>query len=290
MSIGSIARIGWNYGKRVINVTPDLVFGLSGGGNATTQALSEAMLKGYRKGGMFNAAKTGWQTLEGAATKSNLGFWSKVKAGTINGSKATWEGFTNFAHNYKVGARAARMAGKSSILAGMWNGLKGFSKAVPYLGTALFVLFEIPNIYNAIKDQGLWQGAKETVKAGSRLCGAAGGAAAGAAIGSAICPGIGTAIGGLIGWFAGEALAGKITGKSYSEKKAEQQNQLAQVQQEMIEQQAQIAQAYQNAATANPYSYGLNPQAPTVFQSMPMNNQLNLKYANDFMFQKTFAG
>lgn len=287
-----------NYGKRIINVTPDLVFGMTGGGKATSEVLGNAMLNGYRQGGLFNAARSGWQTLEGASASSNLGFWGKVRTGIVDGGKATWEGISNFGHNFNVGSRAANIAalragGKNAgasiwagLKGGLGAGLKGFSKAIPYVGTALLVLFEIPNIYNAVKEKGLWQGLKETGKAGGRLLGAAGGAAAGAALGSAICPGIGTTIGSIVGWVAGEWLAGKIVGKSYSEEKQEQQEQLAQVQQQLVEQQSQAVQAYQTAATENPYA-AANPYA---MASNPfVQSALNQKFANDFMFRSTFG-
>ncbi len=279
MSITPILKTGFDYGKRIVNVTPELLYGLTGGGKATTEVLGNAMLNGYRNGGMFNAAKAGWQTLEGAVPK-NVSFGTRIWNGTVNGFNSVKSGFANFGHNWSVGSRAARMAGKSQLLGGLKAGLKGFSKAVPFLGTALLVAYELPNIFTAVKEKGLWQGVKETAKAGTKLCGAAGGAAAGAAIGSAICPGIGTAIGGLIGWLGGEWLAGKVTGKTYTEEKEEQQQQIAQAQEQMAEQQAQMAQAYQSAATAaNPFAgaYTANPFA---------NSALDYKYADDIFAPK----
>ncbi len=288
VNIMPVLNNGWNYARRIVRVTPDLILGMSGGGEATTEALSKAMLKGYREGGLFNAARSGWTTLENAVP-NNVSIGRRIYNGTVNGFKSIGEGFKNFGANYHTGemegilnfakkegltvAEATeKIAGKNKFWAGLKGGLKGFSKAMPFVGTALFALFELPNIFTAIKEKGLWQGVKETGKSVAKLGGAASGSAVGAAIGTAICPGIGTAIGGLIGWFVGEKAATAVVGKSYTEEKEEQQEQLAQAQEAIAQQQQQQVQAYQQTAQAysNPFAYGLRDN----------------KYANDIMAQQ----
>lgn len=163
-------------------------------------------------------------------------------------------------------AKAAKAAGKGffgQATAGVKGLFKGLGKNMPFLAAASTLLFELPNIWTATKEQGIGQGVKEVGKAGARLAGGA----AGAAIGSAICPGIGT----MVGWFVGDWLTGKVVGKSYSEKKAEAEEALAQAQAQAMQPQPQIP------FQGNPYN---NPYAMT----NPMYDY-NSPYANDIMMQ-----
>lgn len=244
------------YGKRIAKATPELLLG-------TGSDVIGAAARGT-KGSVLTKARAGFRALEGDIAKKQIkhgGFFKRL----FHNLKTTP---STIAASTKAGSRAARMAGKSTLKGGIKGFFKGVGKKMPFIGAALMVISELPNIFKATKEQGIGQGIKETVKAGARL----GGGAIGAAIGSAICPGIGS----LIGWVAGEWLAGKVVGKSYSEKKADEE---MKSQEELIAQQeAQAQQANQQVPfTSNPYGmtnpmYGYDPYANP--------------YANDIMMQK----
>lgn len=137
---------------------------------------------------------------------------------------------------WKLGSSAAKAAGKNSIWGGIKGAFGGIAKRMPLIGGILMVASEIPNIWNTVKEQGLWAGVKETVKSGARV----GAGMAGGAIGAALLapiPVVGPILGGILGYMAGDKLASIFTGKSYSEKKQEQE--------ELITQQQQAAQQAQ---------------------------------------------
>ena len=217
------------------------------------------------KGSAFTRAKSGFKALEADIAAKQLahgGFFKRITANLGKIPALT-----------KAGSRAARMAGKSQLLGGVKGFFRGLGKNMPFIAAATTILFELPNIWTATKEQGIGQGVAEVAKAGTRLAGGA----AGAAIGSAICPGIGT----MIGWIAGEWLTSKVVGKTYSEKKAEAE---ALAQEEAAQQEAQQA-VYQTPFTgtdpSNPYGY--NPYGMT----NPIYGYDNFSnpYADDIMMQ-----
>ena len=238
--IVSYAPKALGYGKRIVKAAPDAIFGT--GAEVAGSAMRAT------KGGAATKAKAGFKALEGMQKSGS--FWSRATGnlGLIKSMPAKY-------------ARAAKISGKGffgQAAAGVKGLFKGLGKNMPFLAAASTLLFELPNIWSATKEQGV----KEVGKAGARLAGGA----TGAAIGSAICPGIGT----MVGWFVGDWLTGKVVGKSYSEKKAEAEEALAQAQ--AMQQQAQIP--FQGG---NPYN---NPYAMT-----NPTYDYNNPYANDIMMQ-----
>ena len=102
-----------------------------------------------------------------------------------------------------------------------WGAIKGIGKAMPAAFAFLTVASQIPNVYKAVKEKGVFQGVKETGKTVARLTTGALFAAIGTAIASPI-PVVGSLLGGMVGYSVGDWLATKIVGKSYSEKAEEQ--------------------------------------------------------------------
>lgn len=256
MGIVSLAPKLVNYGKRFINVAPEMMLG-------TGSDIIGAAARNT-KGSVLTKAKAGFRALEqDVVTKQATqgGFFKRL----LHNIKSTPN---DIGASAKAGYNTAKAAGKS----GIWGGTKGFfsgiGKKMPFIGAALTVLFELPNIWTATKEQGIGQGVKETLKAGSRLAGGA----LGAAVGSAICPGIGS----LVGWVAGEWLTSKIVGKSYSEKKMDAEMQA----QEAMQQQAAQQTAFQGT---NPYGaqvmtnpmYGYNDYSANPYSDDIMMQQLN---------------
>lgn len=295
----------WGYGKRFLKVTPELIFGTA----------SEAMGDTFRKtqGSLFTKAKAGWNTLEKAGKGSFFkGFYNNIKT-FIPCIKS----------NIQTHMAAAKAAGKS----GLWGGIKGLCKGIgkkmPFIGALSMMLFELPNIFKATKEQGIFQGGAEVIKAGARLTGGG----LGAAIGSAIIPI--PFVGSMIGWVTGEWLAGKIVGKSYSEQQAKKEEEFAQFQQlqqqmmnpqdansqqQVVDTQYQYPQQVEQRYNTNPFwmnnqtaqqqnviNSAQNPQTPELYQQMlPQNvynptmtglynniyNTQQIPYSNDIMMQQ----
>lgn len=255
MGIVSFAPRLVNYGRRIINVAPEMMLGTG------SDLIGEAAKK--TDGSFFKKAKAGFRALEddiNVKQATQGGFLKRLVNNIKTTPKDIWA-------SAKKGFNTAKLEGKSSI----WGGIKGFGKGfgqkMPFIGAALTVLFELPNIWTATKEQGIGQGVKEVAKTGSRLAGGA----IGAAIGSAICPGIGS----IIGWVAGDWLTSKIVGKSYTENKMEE---------EMKVQEYAQQQAAQPAFTGgNPYGaqgmtnpmYGYNDYSSNPYSDDIMMQQLN---------------
>lgn len=201
MGILSIAKKAISLGRRALNVAPEFLLGDS------SEVIGKAMRN--KKGSIFSKAKAGAKALEAdiAAKKAAQGGFAKR---VINNLKPKF-----YINQIKNGANAAKTAGKSSLWGGIKGLGKGIAKKMPFIGAALTVLFEAPNLYTAFKEGGFSAGMKEVGGATVEL----GCMAAGAAIGSAICPGVGTIIGGIVGAIGGSLLRGK----TYTEKKAEQE-------------------------------------------------------------------
>ena len=261
-SITSYAPKVFGYAKRIVKAAPDAIFGT--GAEVAGEAMRAA------KGNVLVKGKAGFKALEGMQKTGS--FWSRATAnlGLIKTMPAKY-------------MRAARIAGKGifgQAGAGIKGLFKGLGKNMPFVAAASTLLFELPNIWKATKEQGIGQGVAEIGKAGARL---AGGAAL-AAVGSAICPGIGT----MIGWFAGDWLTSKIVGKSYSEKKAEAEEALAQAQNQTMQPQTPTGMPPTSQTTFegnNPFNqYGMG-----MTMSNPMannNNNYENPYENDIMMQQ----
>lgn len=277
-----------NYGTRAIKVAPDVIFGkgadvfVRSAGQAAREAVkgnkswASSIWTGIKKGG--TALET--TIAKNAATKG--GFFKQA----LQSLKTLPSTITS---TTKAGARAARIAGKSSVLGGVKGFFKGVGKKMPLLGNLMLIAFELPNIFKATKEEGIGQGVAEVAKAGGRLAGGA----LGAAVGSAVCPGIGS----LIGWVAGEWLASKVVGKSYTEK----QQELAQKQQEALEivQQMGIDPYQQTPQDGNqvamtpqqvPFAPMTNPFVPyqspyDMMDGNYYNNGFSNPYADDIMMK-----
>lgn len=189
--ISSVAK----YAERAMNIVPEFLLGDS------AEIAGRAMNK--TEGSIFDKVKAGVRALDNNAKKEG-GFIKRVFNNLVTTPKTV-------AFSTKAGARAARMAGKSSFMGGLRGVFKGIAKKMPFIGAAITVLWEAPNIYTAFKEGGLTAGLKEVGGATVEL----GTMAAGAAIGSAICPGVGTIIGGILGGIAGAMLRGE----TYTDKK-----------------------------------------------------------------------
>lgn len=153
-------------------------------------------------------------------------------------------------------------------------------KRLPLIGTALMVAFELPNIYKATKDGGLVNGAIETGKSAVRLgAGIALGAIGGALLGP---------IGSIAGFFIGDCIGKLVVGKSYSEKQAEKEEQIAQATQATQptftsnpESTTTIDTQGAQSTTTNPMTPTLTPQQLTDLQNSLYNTN---NYSDDIMF------
>ena len=245
MGIGSIARIaskGWNYAGRLIfddRFATEVTSSLKNSGNYYKRA---------GKGRFFQFDKQIGRAFQ--------------KADKYTSNKKIFQSLKDSLKSYKTDVSALWKSDKK-FLSKIGGTLKGLGKRAPLLGTALMVAFELPNIIKATLNEGLVQGAAETVKAGARL---AGGTLLGA-IGTAI----GGPIGGIVGFILGDWVTSKIVGKSYSERKYDEKQKLA-------EQTAQ--QAVQTTApVTSPYGYQTQGFNPAMYQQMLYGG-----YDDDFMY------
>ena len=151
-----------------------------------------------------------------------------------------------------------------------WNsapGLGGKAKAIwnatksrgPLLGYGLPAGFEVPNSLKATTEDGVATGAVEAGKSTARLAGGA----LGASIAGAFIPFIGP----ILGWIGGDYLAGKVVGKSYTEKQLAQAEKTKElIEQSKQEELAQMQQMFSGYPSSNsnvdfstmPYYYGMN--------------------------------
>lgn len=254
--ITSTLKTTYRYAKRFAQATPELIFGTG------SEAAGKAMRAAKQSGGtLFESAQAGWRAMEKAGKGSFFkSFLKNCKEFLPDMGKAISKGTEG-------------LTGLAKLKGGAKGLFKGIGSKLPFIGSMAMMLFELPNIFKATKEQGLFSGAKETVKAGARLTGGA----LGAAVGSAICPGIGS----LIGWIAGEWLTSKVVGKSYTEKKAEEEQQYNEAVMEQMaatpQYQTQTAQQPQYQNQPNPFgSYGFNTNL----------DYSNIPYANDIMMQQ----
>lgn len=259
----------YGYAKRGVKTVPYVIFGQGAdafvsGAKGVTKAANESWITAIKK-----ALKSGGKSLE-----ANI---ATVKAGGggifTQGLKAIKSIPRTLSVYAKKGAVEAGIKG-GGTLAKLWGGTKGFFKGVgkkmPLIGNLMLIAFELPNIFKATKEQGIGQGVAEVAKAGVRLTSAS---LVGAAAGSAFGP-----IGSLVGFIAGDWIASKIVGKSYSEKKAEEQEALAQAVQSQPQVPLTTGQQVPFTGMTNPY------------QSMPISNpfandSISNPYMNDIMMQ-----
>ena len=270
----------WNYTKNFAEVMPELVLGNG------SEKLGEAIRT--TNGSIFTKAEAGWKALKEAGKGDFFkGLWKNLK-----------DFFPSIKDSCKAAVEAAEASGKNTFTAGVKDVFKSLGKKMPFIASASMILFELPTIFKATAEQGIFQGGAEVVKATARLTVAS----IGAAIGSAVIPI--PFVGSMAGWIAGEWLTSKIVGDSYSVQKAEKEE-------EMKKMQEQFQQAVQNQQVTNAPDQNVNPfwlnnqqatQNPVVPQvpsapAMPgINPQFNgmynpfavqtEPYANDIMKQQ----
>lgn len=145
-------------------------------------------------------------------TKKGIGYSHKKSIKNGGFLKSLKKGFGEIPNGWKNG---------KGFFGKPWGAIKGIGKAMPAAFAFLTVASQIPNVYKAVKEKGVFQGVKETGKTVARLTTGALFAAIGTAIASPI-PVVGSLLGGMVGYSVGDWLATKIVGKSYSEKAEEQ--------------------------------------------------------------------
>lgn len=145
-------------------------------------------------------------------TKKGIGYSHKKSIKNGGFLKSLKKGFGEIPNGWKNG---------KGFFGKPWGAIKGIGKAMPAAFAFLTVASQIPNVYKAVKEKGVFQGVKETGKTVARLTTGALFAALGTAIASPI-PVVGSLLGGMVGYSVGDWLATKIVGKSYSEKAEEQ--------------------------------------------------------------------
>lgn len=243
MGIASVASKGLNYAGR-------LLFDDRFASKVTSSIRAQG--KYYKKAGNGKFFKFHNQVGE-----------AFTRAEKVTGNKGIFESFTTSLKNYK-GELSTLWKSEKGIFSKLGGSFKGLFKRAPLIGTALMVAFEIPNIIKATLDGGIINGAVETAKSGGRLAS------------SIACGAIGTAIGGpllgLVGFFVGDKVGKLFVGKSYSEKKEEQE----------MAQAEQLAMVQQMGG--NPYGTTMSPQQLMMMQQMLSNGNMN----DDFMAQAYF--
>jgi len=259
-AITSGLKTVWRYGKRALEVAPELAFG-------SASEVTGAAMKAT-KGSIFKKAEAGWHALEEAGKGSF---------------------FKRFLGNCKKFFPEAISAFKSGTgIKGKFGELfKNLGSKMPFIMSAMWMVMEAPNVYTAVKEKGIFQGVKEVLKFGARMTTAGLGSAIGAA---SPIPG-----GSLIGWMAGEWLASKIVGKAYTEQKAEKEELIKELTGQDPNAQVQDTQNGQ-PQVANPY--WLNNQTANASQQPSFNGNMSnpfdynqykyqsMPYANDIMMQQ----
>lgn len=172
-------------------------------------------------------------------------------------------------------SKVEKVAGKQTKILEMGKFktvFKTLGKRLPLIGNLACFAFAVPSIYSAFTDKnhggGIGAGIKEIGKTVVDMAGFT----LGAVIGSAICPGAGSIIGGLVGGW----LTSKLTGDSFSEKVAAEDEKTAQSQAQAQTQQVQQGTQQQN----NPYAQlALNPSlAMPGYATNPMDQDLMSSY------------
>ena len=251
---------------RAWRIYPDFVLGT--GHEVFSKTLKETVKGRAKDVNYFSSVWNGIKKGAKAAEDNN------IKNVEKHGSflKSLWNDLKTTPNLVKDGwtnaATAAEKAGKTGI-SKYWAQFKGagsgLMKRMPLIGSLLIVAFELPNIFRATKDEGLVSGAAEVVKAGLRL----GAGMTGAAIGQALIPI--PILGGLVGFIAGDKLMSFVTGKSYTEKKEENEQIAMQAAEQNIPQElAQNGDLTQNIPFGNLSANAQNtiPQATLTQQQV----------------------
>jgi len=275
MVLGAITRIVpkvFTYGKAAAKAAPSIIFGNGSTTfvNAANTALKTSTSAGLG-GSLWNAVKAGGKAVN-ASTAASGGLWKTITGTVSKAGAGALKGWSVGGRAAKIAAASGKagfmtkLAAKVPLLGKLGGAFKGISKAMPGIGNIAVAAMSIPTIVSAFKDEGLWGGVKEVAKEGTKL----GAGAIGGAIGSAFGP-IGTAV----GWLAGTFIGGLFTGKSHSEKKAEEEAQLAEMQQQ------------QQQGYVEPQGTGFNPNA--IDPSYAYNNTINPyynPYSDDILYQR----
>lgn len=209
MGIASIARTGLNYAGRLIfddRFASKVASRIKAHGKIYKQAGKSRFYDFHKQiGDAFQRADKMTGKINPATGKPKVGIFGNIKRSFMiygNDVADLWKN-SNKSFFSKIGGT-----------------LKGLGKRAPLIGTVLMVAFELPNIFKATKEGGLVNGALEVGKSGVRI--AAG--VAGGAIGTAILGPLGS----IPGFIIGDLLGKLVVGKSYSEKKAAEQERIAQ--------------------------------------------------------------
>lgn len=242
MGIASIAKTGFKYAGR-------LIFDDSFASKVTSSIKAQGRI--YQ-----NAGKSRFKNFHKQVGEAF------VRAEKRTGKKGIFESLKGSLKSYTKDVSTLWKSNKP-FFSKIGGTLKGLGKRAPLIGTALMLAFELPNIFKATRDGGLINGALEAGKSGVRL-------AAGIACG-AIGTAIGGPIGGILGFFVGDMLGKLVVGKSYSEKKAAEQ--------EKIEETVNTVIPSFDGANLNMLpGMTLSPQEILMLQQMLYGNNSNFPY------------
>ena len=273
---------------RAWRIYPDFVLGT--GNEAFSKALKNTVKNRGKDVNYFTSVWNGIKDGAKAAEKHNKDV-IKLRGGFF---ESLWHDLKTtpkkIAQGWRIGGQRAQKAGTEGF-SKYWASFKGagngLMKRMPLRGSLMIIGFELPNIFRATADEGIFSGLVETAKAGLRL----GAGMTGAAIGQALIPI--PVLGGLVGYIAGDSLMGLFTGKSYTEKK-EKAEQLAKAtdkaDQNYEEAMKQYLALQQSNSAANPYAASqasLNmPKATMTPQQVAMlGSQLYNSTTTDLMNQ-----
>ena len=189
---GKTLAKGVKNAGRVVKAAPDFIFGT--GGDAARKAMKTT------SGSIFTKAKS--------AAKAVVKQSEKAAAKDGNFFKRMWKSLKSTPKDInrwrKVGVQAAERAGKNKFLGGAKGVMKAIGTKMPLINSLIILATETPNIIDATKNEGIGAGLKEAGKATVGLVGAT----------------LGYAFGGFLGVLGGAWAASKLTGETYSEKKA----------------------------------------------------------------------
>ncbi len=259
MSVGSI---GWKalynaargYAKRAGQLYPGFVTGTA---NDVMSAAMKSRIKNRAAANesWFKAVKGGFKDGILAAEKYNNKIIAKNGGSvwkTLKHNIATIP--SQIAKGWRVGGARAAGLGKSKFLGSLKGAMKGIGTRMPLIGTLILAATSLPDIFKATANEGIVSGGAEAVKVAARV----GGGTLGAAVGTAVLG----PIGGFVGYAVGDWITKKIVGASYSERKYEQDQKIAEEVEKLAEEKAAAATAgYQQV----PFAGGYNP-----FQMMQM--------------------
>lgn len=282
MSVGSI---GWKalynaakgYAKRAAKLYPEFVAGTAN--DAMASAMKYRIKNRPAGESWFKAAKSGFKEGVHAAEKHNQRMLSRNNGSVWQALKSNIKSIpTQISKGWTNGRLQAAAKGKYKWLGGLKGAMKGIGTRMPLIGTLLLAVTSLPDIFKATANEGIASGAAEVVKVGARV----GGGTLGAAIGTALLG----PIGGIAGYAIGDWLTAKVVGKSYSERKYEQEQKMAEEVEKRAEEKAQ--EAIQTAGYQQvPFTGGYNPFMMMEMQQL-MGNGGNIFeqdiYGNPFSY------